>query len=86
MSYFVLLLPVAIDIFTGLMTVLSNRGKRVPSGFPVLTLLLYGFILAKVTGSFFGWLFSFLLASGVHVMIVFAWPFLDARWAKDHAG
>jgi hypothetical protein len=72
--------PGAIDLLSCYLAVKRNHGGRGASGFPLVTLFLYGILVSQAEADWPLKALFFALALFIHVTLLFLIPYLDSRY------
>lgn len=78
-----ILLPIAIDLATCVLALRSNR-RGGPSGIPLVTLVLYGYVIFNTpTLSIASKTIAAIVSLVLHILLVFLIPYADSRMIRS---
>lgn len=78
----VLLLPFSIDLFSCYLALQRNRHKKGASGFPLITIFLYGLIIFNYRSGIYFKLLLLALTSLVHWVLLYLIPSLHSQYLE----
>ncbi len=77
-----LLLPFSIDLFSCYLALQRNRNKKGASGFPLITMFLYGLLVFNYRSGIYFKLLLFALTFLVHWVLLYLIPSLHSQYLE----